>query len=190
MIPVDARDNGVNITLSNQFGVFEHNTTKMICNFNPTWQEDNKKIDEKFKKALKFAKEIIKREMAWARALIEGEKGVSEEIEKQNNPEILILDREIEWKEAVSKNKNIKFVIYYKKYDLEWCIQSARDNLKEYGTDRALFPESWRGLRDEELREVSGIKEAVFCHRAGFFAVLKSKEGALSMAKKALQDYD
>ena len=128
--------------------------------------------------------------MAWARALIEGEKGVSEEIEKQNNPEILILDREIEWKEAVSKNKNIKFVIYYKKYDLEWCIQSARDNLKEYGTDRALFPESWRGLRDEELREVSGIKEAVFCHRAGFFAVLKSKEGALSMAKKALQDYD
>ena len=52
--------------------------------------------------------------------------------------------------------------------------------------DRMKLPEAWAGLRDEELAKVTGVPDAVFCHRALFLAVAKSKEGALALAKLAL----
>ena len=48
------------------------------------------------------------------------------------------------------------------------------------------FPKSWSGKRGEELAEITGVKDAVFCHNDIFFAVAKSKEGAIELAKKAI----
>ena len=42
------------------------------------------------------------------------------------------------------------------------------------------FPESWAGLRDEELSEAVGVPGAVFCHKNRFIAVFTTKEGALT----------
>ncbi len=50
---------------------------------------------------------------------------------------------------------------------------------------RISFPESWRGLRDEEMAKASGVPDAIFCHNSGFLAVAKSKAGALELIKKA-----
>ena len=59
---------------------------------------------------------------------------------------------------------------------------------KEEGSyeNRKSFPEAWAGLRDEDLAHVSGVPDATFCHNARFLAVAKSKEGAISLAEKAL----
>ena len=54
--------------------------------------------------------------------------------------------------------------------------------------DRMKLPAAWAGLRDEELAKVTGVPDAVFCHRALFLAVAKSKEGALALAKLALSN--
>ena len=51
---------------------------------------------------------------------------------------------------------------------------------------RKPFPDAWRGLKDEALAEVSGVKTAIFCHKAGFFAVAKTKEDAIKLAEKAV----
>lgn len=45
----------------------------------------------------------------------------------------------------------------------------------------------WRGVRDEMLENVSGIKGTIFCHSSGFIGGNKTKEGALEMAIKSLQ---
>ena len=37
-----------------------------------------------------------------------------------------------------------------------------------------------------ELKKASGVETAVFCHTAGFFAVAKTKEDAISLAEKAV----
>jgi uncharacterized UPF0160 family protein len=51
---------------------------------------------------------------------------------------------------------------------------------------RAKFSESWTGLRGSELATSSGIEDAVFCHKAGYLFVAKSKEGVIEAARKAL----
>jgi len=188
VMPVDARDNGVNISSVNELNVIDHRTSDMISNLNLTDQEDKNKSYEYFEKAVYFAKEIIKREIVWAKAFIDGEKETLEAIKKQNEPEVLILDRNIEWHEAVSKNKNIKFVVYLDKNGKDWNLQSGRDDLEKYDSDRANLPKNWWGLRGDELVNVSGIEGAIFCANRGWSAVAKTKEEAIEMANKALRN--
>lgn len=61
-----------------------------------------------------------------------------------------------------------------------WNIQIARDAGR---TDRATFPEHWKGLTDDLFQEVSGVKDAIFCHRDGFLASANSYEGASKLAE-------
>jgi uncharacterized UPF0160 family protein len=39
---------------------------------------------------------------------------------------------------------------------------------------------------NEELAQVTGVADAVFCHNKLFMAVAKSKEGAIKLAELAL----
>lgn len=48
------------------------------------------------------------------------------------------------------------------------------------------MPEAWRGVRDEELSQVSGIPGGVFVHAAGFIGGNATYEGALEMARKSI----
>jgi len=185
VMPIDARDNGQSISNPNELGILDHRTADTISNFNPTKEEGYVNLQNQFNKAIEFAKEVIKREIAWAEAEIKAEAKVQEEFTKQGEPEILILDKGIEWEKAVAKIKKIKWVVKPDRDNNNWTIKSARDNLESY-INRSFFPESWRGLKDKELQDVSGIQEAVFCHRGGFFAVTKTKESALEMTYEAL----
>lgn len=47
--------------------------------------------------------------------------------------------------------------------------------------------EEWRGVRDEALSELSGIKDCIFVHAGGFIGGNKNQEGALEMARRTLQ---
>ena len=53
--------------------------------------------------------------------------------------------------------------------------------------NRKSLPEAWRGVRDEELSKVSGISGCVFVHASGFIGGNVTFEGALEMAKKAVE---
>ena len=47
--------------------------------------------------------------------------------------------------------------------------------------------EEWRGVRDEALSKLSGIKDCIFVHAGGFIGGNKNQEGALEMARRTLQ---
>ena len=51
---------------------------------------------------------------------------------------------------------------------------------------RVPLPKEWAGLRDAEIQKATGIPDAVFVHAARFCAAARSKEGALCIARKAL----
>ncbi|KAK0707586.1 metal-dependent protein hydrolase [Lasiosphaeris hirsuta] len=63
------------------------------------------------------------------------------------------------------------------------CVPVTKDSFQS----RKPLPEAWRGFRDEQLDQISGIGGGVFVHAAGFIGGNKSFEGALSMANKALE---
>lgn len=45
----------------------------------------------------------------------------------------------------------------------------------------------WRGVRDENLSNISNIKGCIFCHSSGFIGGNKTKEGAMQMAVASLK---
>jgi uncharacterized UPF0160 family protein len=65
-------------------------------------------------------------------------------------------------------------------------VRAVRDDPKTF-INRKNFPKLWAGLRDEELQNVTGVKDAVFCHRGLFLAVANSKEGAIKLAQIAVE---
>jgi uncharacterized UPF0160 family protein len=52
---------------------------------------------------------------------------------------------------------------------------------------RTPLPAEWRGVRDEILSDVTGIPGCVFVHANGFIGGNETFEGALEMARVALQ---
>ncbi len=188
VIPVDARDNGINIFKNLIEGVQDYSITKeLVYAFRPTWEDGLEKSDDKFFELVNIFKQILQNEIRISVAQVNGNKKVLEEIQKQNEPEILILEQNIFWDEVVSKFKNIKVVVVLENDINAWSAETARDDVANFDSNRASFPKEWWGIRNAELALVSGIQDAIFCHRNGFFAVAKSKESAIMMAKKALE---
>lgn len=68
----------------------------------------------------------------------------------------------------------------------QWRVQAVSVTPSSFQS-RLPLPEKWRGLRDDELSRESGIPGGVFVHISGFIGGNHTKEGALAMAKAALQ---
>jgi Uncharacterised protein family (UPF0160) len=49
----------------------------------------------------------------------------------------------------------------------KWRVQAVPVSLSSFESRKAL-PEPWRGIRDEALSELSGIKGCIFVHQSGF----------------------
>ena len=52
---------------------------------------------------------------------------------------------------------------------------------------RKPLPEAWRGLMDNALSEVTGVKDCVFVHSSGFIGANRSLDGAVKLAVQALK---
>lgn len=66
-----------------------------------------------------------------------------------------------------------------------WRVQAVPVS-KDSFESRKPLPEAWRGVRDDKLSEVTGVPGSVFVHASGFIGGNQSFDGALEMAKKAL----
>ncbi|EAN89007.1 hypothetical protein C3747_16g232 [Trypanosoma cruzi] len=64
-----------------------------------------------------------------------------------------------------------------------WRVQAVPKEASGFENRKSL---PWRGLRDEELSQASGIEGGIFVHVSGFIGGNKTYEGALQMAVKAL----
>ena len=94
------------------------------------------------------------------------------------------------------------YVLYPDETASNWRVQAIPVSSHSFESRKAL-PRSWRGVRDEQLSEVAAIPGCIFVHASGFIGgqitlnvVVHSltftignatKEGALAMAKKALE---
>ena len=184
VMPIDAIDNGINLATSSYEGVSDYTLSKTIWAIGESGEKEE--VETLFNQCLDFACLIIRSEVKKAELAIKGELAVEKEIKQQREPVILVLPSYYPWVRAVSQYKKIKFVAFPNKGDERWCIQAARDDSVKFGNDRASFPESWRGLADEELEKASGVIGASFCHKGGFFAIGKTSETAMELGKKAL----
>lgn len=66
-----------------------------------------------------------------------------------------------------------------------WKLRGIPPNSRDKMKVRQPLPEQWAGLMDEELRKVSGIEGAIFCHKGRFISVWKTRDDAMKALKKA-----
>ncbi len=182
--PIDAGDNGVRLCEINEHKVSPYELYNVISTFHPERGSD-KTNDEAFLEAVAFAYALLQRTIAHSKASEEVKNVVKSTFESAEDKSILLFS------ESVHRNSLIEYdavnVIVYPSESAEEESWKATVIPKDYGTfeNRVAFPEAWAGLKDEELARVSGIPDAVFCHKNVFLFAAKSKEGALAAARQA-----
>ena len=141
--------------------------------------------DEMFLKGVSMAKEILSREIIQAQDAILAEELVNNIYNNTQDKKIIVLDKNYPCEYILNNFPEPLFAIYPREADNFWGIRAVREDPKTFN-NRKNFPQSWGGLRDEELQKITGVSDAVFCHRGLFLAVAKTKEGAIKLAELAL----
>ncbi len=182
--PIDAFDNGIDL-VENKNKISPYYIQHAFFALRPAWNE-KVDIDEVFPKAVTLAQEILEREIVQTKALLEAKDRMSLIYENSKDKRILVLDKHYTDEIATDDFPGTLFFIYPREADGRWGVKCVREGLRTFKNKKS-FPESWAGLRDKELAKISGVKDAVFCHRGRYFCVAKSKEGAKKLAQLALK---
>lgn len=182
---IDAGDNGVE-TYTKHEEVSPYLINDVIASFRPAWNEE-RTIDEGFFEALLFAKKILEREIIFMRAEEEGTARVLEAYDRAEDKRIIILDKHYPWYRALG---DLPEPLYVVKPDRDngnkWKIEAVRDDTHSF-KNRKDLPSAWAGKRDEALAHISGVSDAIFCHNKRFIAVAGSQDGAIKLAKLAVE---
>ena len=183
--PVDAGDNGFDL-VENKYETSPYFIQHAFNAMRPTWREVDLKEDEMFLKCVAIAKEILMREIIQAQDALLAEEMVISIYKNTEDKRIIILDKNYPFEYTLNNFPEPLYVIYPRKSDGRWGVRAVRKDPKTF-INRKNFPKSWAGLRDEELVNVSGVADAVFCHRGLFLAVAKTKEGTIKLAQIAVE---
>jgi uncharacterized UPF0160 family protein len=87
---------------------------------------------------------------------------------------------------VVDEMPEVMFVIYPDSDGDQYQIKTVPVEPGSF-VARMDLPESWAGLRDQELAAVTGVPDSVFCHMNLFIGGAKSLDGAIRLAELALQ---
>ena len=156
--------------------------------------------DERFLKASSLMGETFVRKLtyyhrAWlpARTLVHETYNCRKQYDVKGR--LMVFPRACPWKdhlytmEADRPDEEKVLYVLYPESEHEgarWRIQAVSVSIDSFESRRPL-PETWRGLRDDQLSDVSGVQGCIFAHASGFIGGNETKGGALEMAKKALE---
>jgi len=160
--------------------------SQTIGMFNPTWQEDSH-VDACFDEAVEFASRVLTRFIAAAGGGVNAKAIVAKAIDDAEDPRVIVLERYTPWKRTVHTLSEEALYVVYPSQTGEWRIQTVPTEPGSFENKKPL-PQPWAGLSDQELQEVTGIEDAMFCHNGLFIAGAKSFEGTMKMASLALAE--
>ena len=156
--------------------------------------------DGRFLKASSLMGETFLRKLAYyhrawlpARTLVHGSFDKRKEYDAKGR--LMVFPRGCPWKdhlytlEAEKPDEGKVLYVLYPENEHEgakWRIQAVSVSIDSFESRKPL-PEAWRGVRDDQLSEVSGIPGCIFAHASGFIGGNKTKSGALEMAQRSLE---
>jgi uncharacterized UPF0160 family protein len=159
--------------------------SQTISMFNPTWQEETH-FDTCFDEAVDFASRVLARFIASANGGISAKDIVAKAIETAEDPRVIVLEQYTPWKRTVHALSKEALYIVYPSDTGQWRIQAVPVELGSF-EDRKSLPKEWAGLSGQELKDVTGLDDAMFCHNGLFIAGAESFESTMKMAEMALK---
>lgn len=181
---IDSNDNGQLPKLQTSYR--NVHLAHIVSLFNPKWDE-NVDSDDNFMRALSVCDIIFDEFLHDTFSKMKAKEIIDKAIENSKDG-IMVLDTFAPWKEFLLNSKNEKAK------DINFTVfPSSRGGYNVYAVpielgsfeNRKSLPKEWRGLSNEDLQKVTGVKTARFCHNAGFICSADSKEGALELAAMA-----
>ncbi|KAI1389524.1 metal-dependent protein hydrolase [Hypoxylon trugodes] len=180
----------------------------VVGRLNPNWNdpipsdpvEAQAEEDKKFLKASarigeEFSHDLDYYATAWLPARSIVHEAYSKRFQYDPEGRIMVFDGQaVPWKDHLytleeqegETDKKVLYVLYPEKPvpDAKWRIQAVPVTKDSFQSRKAL-PEPWRGARDAQLDEVSGVPGGVFIHASGFIGGNKTFDGAKALAEKA-----
>lgn len=186
--PIDARDNGVDIFEVKVENLEPYTIDDVVFAFRPSWSKEGLQYDDAFASALEIARPILEREIARARGEEKADEMIEVKYREATDKRIILIDGGTVGERAVKtlhKFKEPLYVVTPVISDVTWKVKGVLSNPPSKRVRKRL-PEGWAGKRDDELTRITGVPDAVFCHNRRFMAVVESEEGALKLAKLAV----
>lgn len=196
---IDAIDNGIPMCEGEPKYKMTTSLSSRVANLNPPWNappEDPNSL-VRFEKAMaltgsEFVERVRYAVDSWWPARKYVLNAINERFQVHESGRIMELKTFCPWKghffelmkELQLDARGVNFLIF-ENTDSTWRVQGVPESEQSFVGDIFLHPE-WRGLRDEELCKVSGIEGCIFAHASGFIGGNRTREGALQMAVKSL----
>lgn len=179
---IDAHDNG---RITSEVGVctFSH----VLSNFVPPIYDAPAEVQTKaFFEAFDFVVGHLKRLLERFRYIQSSREKVAASMQKREK--YLFFDEAIPWMESFfemgGETHPARFVIMPSQG--HWKLRGIPPTLEERMKVRQPLPQEWAGLLDEDLKRVSGIQGAIFCHKGRFISVWETKEDAFKALEYVL----
>ncbi|XP_060086338.1 MYG1 exonuclease-like [Ylistrum balloti] len=194
---IDAVDNGIDQYDGEARYQISTTLSNRVRHLNPNWNEDAEE-EVQFKKAYdmvgaEFLDRVLYYKKSWipARELVE--QAIKERAEVDPSGEIVTLksggcpwkDHLFNIEEEMCLSPKLKYVLYTDN-SKKWRIQCVPLKIGSF-ENRLSLPEEWRGIRDAELSEKSGIPGCIFVHAGGFIGGNETYDGVLEMARRSLK---
>ncbi|KAI1773535.1 metal-dependent protein hydrolase [Hypoxylon cercidicola] len=180
----------------------------MVGRLNPSWNdpvpsdpaeaqavEDAKFVAASTRIGEEFSRGLDYYTKAWlpARAIVQ--EAYQKRLHYDPKGRVMVLEGQaVPWKdhlytleELEGTDKKVLYVLYPEKPvpGAKWRIEAVPVT-KDSFQSRMALPEPWRGARDAQLDEVSGVPGGVFVHASGFIGGNQTFQGVKAMAAKAV----
>ncbi len=185
VLSIDAPDNGVQIYTNIHKDVYPYIIGDLFNSYYPDFDVTSENIDRAFLTCVDIAKDLLLREIAKAKNYVTQEHIVEDIYQKSEEKGIIVLEKKYVWDEVLSRHPEPLFAVYPDIDGSKWSVKGVRNSPNPFDL-RKMFPEAWAGKQGKELQELSGVKDATFCHNGRFIVRAESKEGAIKLAQIAL----
>jgi uncharacterized UPF0160 family protein len=181
---IDAADNHVMVCHPGTADISAFEFFDVIDTLKPIWGSEET-YDSQFVLAVDFARSLLCRLIRHAKVQSDMHAEIKRQYESEKEKYVLEFDRPVP-RHALVKYEEVQVVVSpVPAEDVDHWMAAVVPVHPRSFQNRAVFPETWAGLADEALAEISHIKDAIFCHKERYIFVAESKEGAMKAAHRA-----
>jgi uncharacterized UPF0160 family protein len=157
----------------------------------PGRESSDEARDRQFERAVDLLREIIPQRIQNTYSWILAKEIIQEAFDESPESPIMVLHRSAPWKDHLFQldTNRVKKLVIFESADGKWMVQTVPVTPTSFDS-LMLMPLAWAGLSGQDLAEISGVEDAVFCHNARFIMAAISERGATELANKAIQDSD
>jgi uncharacterized UPF0160 family protein len=187
---LDMSDTGAAKNAPGSYGL-----SAVISGFNPTWIDEQEAAGvaaaeemrlQRFRRAMAFMNDILVNAVKYRVGGMRAVEQVRQAEALEDGRLLLLKNGALPWSSVVRKEMpKVLFVIGYNIAEARYMLSTVPATTDTFEARKDL-PAAWAGLRGAELAAVTGVPDAMFCHNNLFVAAAVSFEGALKLARLAL----